>query len=67
MNHQIAEYPKLEGTHKDHQVQLLAPHKTTQKSGHKSGSLVQTLLELWQLGAVTTALPSLFQCLIILW
>lgn len=25
----ITEYPKLEETHKDHQDQLLAPHRTT--------------------------------------
>ena len=36
------------------------PNRTTQNSNHMSESLVQTLLELWQLGAVTTALGSLF-------
>lgn len=28
-NHGIREYPKLEGTNKDHKVQLLSPHRTT--------------------------------------
>ena len=31
-SHRTIEYPKLEGTHKDHQVQLLAPHRTIQNS-----------------------------------
>jgi len=33
----------LEGTHEDHQVQLLAAQKTTQKSNHMSKSIVQIL------------------------
>ena len=64
-NHRIIEYPKLEGTHKDHRVQLLAPHSTTQKSDHTTESVVQTLLELWQLGDMT--LESLFRCLTTHW
>ena len=28
-NHKITEYPELEGTHKDHWAQPLAPHRTT--------------------------------------
>ena len=31
-HHRIIEYPKLEGTHRDNQIQLLAPHRTTQKN-----------------------------------
>ena len=31
----VIEYPELEGTHKDHQVLLLDPHRTTQSSDHK--------------------------------
>lgn len=27
--HKIIDYPKLEGTHNDHWVQLMAPHRTT--------------------------------------
>ena len=42
----IIEYPELEGIHRDYRVQLLAPHRTTQKSNHISESIVQTLLEL---------------------
>ena len=38
----------MEGIHKGCQVQLLAPHRTTQKSDHKTESAVQMLLELWQ-------------------
>lgn len=47
---------------KDHQVQLLALHRMTQNSSHMFESTVQTLV-LWQTGAVTTALESLFQWL----
>jgi len=47
-NHRIIEYPELDGTLKDHWIQLLALHTTTQKSDHISSSFVQTLLELWQ-------------------
>ena len=39
---------ELGGTHKDHQIQLLAPQRTVQKSDHVSESIVQMLLELWQ-------------------
>ena len=31
MNHRTVEHPELEGTHKDHLVQLLAPDRSTQK------------------------------------
>ena len=30
MESKNAEYPELEGTHKDHRVQLLAPYSTPQ-------------------------------------
>lgn len=46
------EYPELEGTHEGHWVQL--------KPSPMSESSIQTLLELWQLGAVPAALESLF-------
>ena len=39
----IIEYPELEATHKDHRIQLLVPHRTTQKSDHLSDCIVQTL------------------------
>lgn len=42
------EYPKLEGTNRDHQVQLLAPRRNTPKSDLVSGSIVQMRLELDQ-------------------
>ena len=57
--HRIADYLTLEWTHKDRSVQLLAPHRATQKSDPLSENAVQMLLELWQLGAMTTALGSL--------
>ena len=59
-NRRIMLYPKLEGTDKDHWVQLLGAHSTTQNSNPLSESTVQLLLEFQQLGAVTTALGSLF-------
>ena len=48
----IIEYPELEGTHKDHQVQLLASQRTTQNSNTMSESTVLILLELHALGAL---------------
>lgn len=53
--------PKFKGTCWDHWVQLLAPYRPTQVSGHMSECIVHTLLEVWQLGAVTAPLRSLFQ------
>jgi len=55
----IIEYPELEGT-LNHQVQIVAWHRTTQKSDHMAEIVVQTLLELQQLGAMTATLRSLF-------
>ena len=46
----IIEYPKLEGTYKDHQVQPLTPQRT-----------VQMLLQLRELRAVPTVLGRLFR------
>ena len=56
----MIEYPELEGTHRDHWVQLLALHRTTQNSNPMPESGIQMLLEFWQLGTVPTALGSLF-------
>ena len=53
------EYPKLEGTHKNHRVQLLALHRTNQNPNPMSESVVPVVLELRQLGAVPAALGSL--------
>ena len=39
-NYGITEYPELEGTHKDHRVQLLAPYRTTYKLNHMSESVM---------------------------
>lgn len=59
--HTITEYLELEGTIRIiESVHLLAPQRTTQKSDHMSESIIQVLLELWQLRDVTTALGSLF-------
>ena len=38
------EHPKLEGNHKDSQVQLLAPERTTQNSNSVFESIAQTLM-----------------------
>lgn len=46
--HKIIECLELKGTHKDHGVQLLDPHKTAQKSDYMAESIVQTILELCQ-------------------
>lgn len=59
-NHRMQEYPELEGTHTDNGAQSLAPDSTTQNSNSEFESSVQTVLELWQLKAVPTALDSLF-------
>ena len=57
----IVEYPKVEGTYKDHWVKPLAPHRTTQNSSNIYESVVQTVLKLRKLWAVTTALRSMSQ------
>ena len=63
----ITDHPELERTHEDHQVQLLVPHSTNQNSEPVSESTVQMLLELWQLGAMSTALGSLFHATALWW
>jgi len=40
LNQRIIEYLELEGTHKDHRVDILVPHKTTQKSAYVSENTV---------------------------
>ena len=45
---------------KDHRVQPLAPQRTIQNSNPTSESSLQMLTELMQLGAMTTALRSMF-------
>lgn len=47
LNHKILEHLKLEGTHKNHRIQLLAPQSTVQISGYISESPVQMFTELW--------------------
>jgi len=42
----ILEYPELEEKHKYHGIQLLTPHRTTQKSNYMSESIFKILLEL---------------------
>lgn len=51
----------LEGIHKDHGIQLLALHRTTQNANCISEIIVQTLLELQLLGELTTSMESLRQ------
>lgn len=48
VRYRILEYLELEGTHKDNQVQLLALHRTTQKSNYMAECIVQMFLEYWQ-------------------
>ena len=59
-NHRAIEYPELEETHKDLQAQPLTPHRTTQNSNPLPENTVKKLLELWQLGIITSATGSLF-------
>lgn len=51
--HRIIQYPELEGTHRDHQVQLLSLHQESKSTG--------------RLGAATAFLGSLFQCPTMIW
>ena len=57
---EIIEYLMFVGSHKDHGVQPLPPHRTTQKSDAIPGSVVQMLLKLQQFRSVPTALCSPF-------
>lgn len=41
----IIEYPSLKGTHKDHRVQLLPPHRANQNPNPRSEGAIQTLPE----------------------
>ena len=43
--HRNVKYPRLEGIHKGHQVQLLAPQRVTQKSDHISEHMFRALVE----------------------
>lgn len=67
LNHRILNYAELEGIH--HHVQPLAVHilDHPQESHHVHERVVQMLLELDRLGAVTTSLQSLLQCPATLW
>lgn len=59
--HRTTERTELEGTHRDHQVQILTPHRITKNWKPMSECGVQTLPELQQLGTLPTVLRSLFQ------
>lgn len=52
MDHTIIEHPKLEGTHKDHWVQCLVPHKTTQNQTTCLKVLSKCFLHSGRLGAI---------------
>ena len=41
--YRIIEYPKLEGTHKDHRIQLRAPHRRSVGTNRSSGCLAVIL------------------------
>lgn len=45
-HHSVTKCPEVEGTPRDHRVQILSPHRTTQCSSSISQSIVQTLLVL---------------------
>lgn len=51
--HRIIGYPQLEGNHED-RIQLPAPQRTIQTSNPMSESVIQTLREIQQRGAVTS-------------
>lgn len=59
-NHRITEYPKLEGTYKDHQLQHLVLCRTTQNSAISMRALFRHFLSSVKFGAMNTALGSLF-------
>lgn len=62
-NYRITEYAQLEGTHKGHQVQILAVHGATPKSHALClRALSMRLSSSVRLDALTTSLRSLFQC-----
>lgn len=48
MEYRITESAELEETHRDHRVQLLVLHRTSQQSHPVPESVVQMFLELWQ-------------------
>lgn len=50
LSHRTVQYSELEVTHKNHQVQLLDPHRITQISDHMTECTVLMILELWHLG-----------------
>jgi len=52
-HHRVPEFPELEGAYKSHQVQLITTNLMSE-------SIVQMLLKLQQVVAMTTALGSLF-------
>lgn len=54
----IIEHPRLEGTHKNHRIQLLAAHRSTQTLC--LSMLSEIFLNSSSFGAVTSALGSLF-------
>lgn len=62
----VAEYLQLEGICKEG-VQLLALHRSTQESNHRTEGVLPTLMEHGQLRAAPTALVSLCQCPATLW
>lgn len=52
----------MEDTHKDHEFQLLALHRTIPKDHTLPESILQMLLDLCEVSAVTTSPGSLLQC-----
>lgn len=65
--HRILENAELEGTHQDHQAQLLDLYRTPQELHHVPENIGPRLLELVGLAAVTTSLGGLLQFLTTPW
>lgn len=61
-HHSSTKYPEMEGTHGDHQVQILSPHRTAQRSSSVSQSVVQTLLVLLPFALLSAGQSSTVGC-----
>lgn len=67
LQRRIIECLKLEGTHKGHRVQLLAPQRPPKNQAICLRTLSRPFLKTDKLSATTTFLGRLFQCLTTLW
>jgi len=51
-------HPQVEGTHKEHRIQLLAPHGTTQTPNHLTSSLNSDLGKVFKRNIPPPSLPT---------